>query len=110
MKQEKHPKWVSTYTGSHQGTNFDSVPENSKQQKNLVYGLKGLAEFLHQSITTAWRVKNDPRYQAAIYQRGRCIITDTDKLMELMCLDSQPDKPTFYQTPTSYSYEEGEDR
>jgi len=58
-----------------------------KSEKHLVYGLKGIADFLHQSITTAWRLKKSGKYDAAISQHGRCIITDTDKLLELMRLD-----------------------
>lgn len=67
-----------------------------KQEKHLVYGLKGIADFLHQSITTAWRLKKSGKFDAAISQRGRCIITDTDKLLELMRLD-QANKQTEYQ-------------
>ena len=66
---------------------FGTPISNKEPEKHLVYGLKGIADFLHQSITTAWRLKKSGKYDAAISQRGRCIITDTDKLLELMRLD-----------------------
>ncbi len=67
-----------------------------QHEKHLVYGLKGIADFLHQSITTAWRLKKSGKYDAAISQRGRCIITDTDKLLELMRLDKAQKQPEYF--------------
>ncbi len=49
--------------------------------------VNGLADFLHQSVTSAWRLKASGKFNAAISQHGRCIITDTEKLLELMRLD-----------------------
>ena len=66
---------------------FGEPVVKKEAEKHLVYGLKGIADFLHQSITTAWRLKKSGKYDAAISQNGRCIITDTDKLLELMRLD-----------------------
>ena len=82
--------WVASNTSSParsyvQPTNEQNEKKDS--QEHLVYGLKGIADFLHQSITTAWRLKKSGKYNEAISQRGRCIITDTDKLLELMRLD-----------------------
>jgi hypothetical protein len=58
--------------------------------------LKGLADFLHQSITSAWRLKASGKYDAAISQHGRCIITDTEKLLELMRLNQQSEQSIPY--------------
>lgn len=74
----------------------DEKKESNGAQSHLVYGLKGIADFLHQSITTAWRLKKSGKYDAAISQNGRCIITDTDKLLELMRLDQASDQPLYY--------------
>ena len=82
--------WVASNTSSPVRSYVQPMNEQNEKkdsQEHLVYGLKGIADFLHQSITTAWRLKKSGKYNAAISQRGRCIITDTDKLLELMRLD-----------------------
>ena len=96
--------WVASDTSSPARSYVQPMNEKNEKknsQEHLVYGLKGIADFLHQSITTAWRLKKSGKYDAAISQRGRCIITDTDKLLELMRLD-QASKQTEY-TPY-YNY------
>ena len=91
MKTKTTKMWVvsDTFTLSHSYANPSIGEQEGKKmsKEHLVYGLKGLADFLHQSVTTAWRLKKSGKYDAAISQRGRCIITDTDKLLELMRLD-----------------------
>ena len=82
--------WVASDTTTQAHSYVQPITEQEKakdSQDHLVYGLKGIADFLHQSITTAWRLKKSGKYDAAISQHGRCIITDTDKLLELMRLD-----------------------
>lgn len=96
--------WVASNTSTPDQSYVQPMNEQKEKknpQEHLVYGLKGIADFLHQSITTAWRLKKSGKYDAAISQRGRCIITDTDKLLELMRLD-QTSKQTEY-TPY-YNY------
>ena len=94
--------WVASDTTTPARSYVQPMTEPTKakdSQGHLVYGLKGLADFLHQSVTTAWRLKKSGKYDAAISQRGRCIITDTDKLLELMRLDQaskQPDYIPYY--------------
>lgn len=94
--------WVASNTSSPARSYVQPMNEQNEKkdsQEHLVYGLKGIADFLHQSITTAWRLKKSGKYNAAISQRGRCIITDTDKLLELMRLDQaskQPDYIPYY--------------
>ena len=75
---------------------FGEPVEKTDREKHLVYGLQGIADFLHQSITTAWRLKKSGKFDAAISQRGRCIITDTDKLLELMRLDQASKQPDYF--------------
>ena len=82
--------WVASDTSAPACSDVQPFAEQKKakdSQNHLVYGLKGIADFLHQSVTTAWRLKKSGKFDAAISQRGRCIITDTDKLLELMRLD-----------------------
>ncbi len=105
MKENKNSTiWITsdTSTPTHSYEQLGMEPKKTKEsQKHLVYGLKGIADFLHQSITTAWRLKNSGKYDAAISQNGRCIITDTDKLLELMRLD-QGSKLPQYDNDTHY--------
>lgn len=93
--------WVSSDTSIRQLVQpYYGKEDRAEPKKQLVYGLKGLADFLHQSITTAWRLKSSGKYNAAISQRGRCIITDTNKLLELMRLDCS----SFNSNYPSYTY------
>lgn len=96
-------KWVLSDTSEPQSMDSPRHEVNlhkdvRKKHGSLVYGLKGLAEFLHVSITTAWRWKKSHKYDAAICQNGRCIITDTDKLLELMQLDQSTETNELYST------------
>lgn len=84
-------EWVTSDTFmpvEHPYVRATESKEEKGSQDHLVYGLKGLADFLHQSVTTAWRLKKSGKFDSAICQRGRCIITDTEKLLELMRLDN----------------------
>lgn len=90
--------WVASDTSNPERSYMQPIAEQKKEkdsQEHLVYGLKGIADFLHQSITTAWRLKKSGKFNAAISQRGRCIITDTDKLLELMRLDQASKQPEY---------------
>ncbi len=94
-------KWVVSDTSASQSMNsprheVSLHKDVRKKHGSLVYGLQGLAEFLHVSTTTAWRLKKSHKYDAAIYQNGRCIITDTDKLLELMQLDQSTETNELY--------------
>ena len=89
--------WTTTSSSMCATPSFNEDGQNEKKRDpKLVYGLKGLAEFLHQSITSAWRLKKSHKFDAAISQRGRCIITDTEKLLELMRLDQQTEQSISY--------------
>ncbi len=94
---EKYSNWIATSSSTYAAPSvkIDGKSEDNHTPK-LVYGLKGIADFLHQSITTAWRLKKSGKYDAAISQRGRCIITDTEKLLELMRLDKTAEQSVSY--------------
>ena len=53
-------------------------------KKNLVYGIKGLAELLDCSPTTAQRIKNSGVIDRAVTQYGRKLIIDADLTLKLM--------------------------
>ena len=95
---EKYSNWIATSSTTYAAPSvkIDGKGEDDNHPPKLVYGLTGLATFLQSSITTAWRVKKNPRYRAAISQHGRCIITDTEKLLELMRLDQTPEQSVSY--------------
>ena len=91
--------WVASDTTTPARSYVQPMTEPTKAKDShghLVYGLKGLADFLHQSITTAWRLKKSGKFDAAISQHGRCIITDTEKLIELMRLNQQTEQSVSY--------------
>ena len=58
--------------------------ETKQGKKNLVYGIKGLAELLDCSPTTAHRIKNSGVIDKAISQFGRKLIIDADMVLKLM--------------------------
>lgn len=47
------------------------------------YGLKGLADLLGCSKTTAWKIKESGKLGKAIKQEGRKIVIDNQKALEL---------------------------
>ena len=60
--------------------------EKSKQQleKKLAYGIRGLAELLNCSISTAQKIKNSGVLDKAITQFGRKMIIDSDMALKLI--------------------------
>ena len=94
---KKYSNWTTTSSSMYAAPSVHADGKSEeKHSPKLVYGLKGIADFLHQSITTAWRLKKSGKYDAAISQHGRCIITDTEKLLELMRLDQQTEQTSFF--------------
>lgn len=58
-------------------------PEEPKGGKRFVYGLKGLANLLGCSKTTASRLKSSGRIDAAVTQVGALLIIDADLALRL---------------------------
>ena len=54
-----------------------------RAEKRYLYGMADLANYLHVSIPTAWRMKKGI-LKPAIFQDGRTIITDVEKLDEIL--------------------------
>ena len=61
----------------------DTKKEPAKNDKNFVYGLKGLAKLLGCSKTTAARLKATGNYDEAITQIGALLVIDGDKVLEI---------------------------
>lgn len=57
--------------------------EEPKNSKRFVYGLKGLANLLGCSKTTASRLKSSGRIDAAVTQVGALLIIDADLALKL---------------------------
>lgn len=60
-----------------------------KKERNFVYGIRGLANLLNCSISTANRIKKRGVIDDAIIQQGRTIMVDVDKALELLKEDSE---------------------
>lgn len=54
-----------------------------RAEKRYLYGMAELANYLHVSTPTAWRMKKG-KIKPAIFQEGRTIITDVEKLEEIL--------------------------
>ncbi|MEK6525133.1 DUF3853 family protein [Myroides odoratimimus] len=61
-----------------------NTPQETQQStKRYVYGIRGIADLLGCSITTANKIKKEGHIKKAIIQRGRKIIVDADLALEL---------------------------
>lgn len=57
---------------------------NMPVRKHYVYGLKGLCSLLGCSISTAARIKKSGAIDAAISQRGKIIVIDSDLALDIL--------------------------
>jgi hypothetical protein len=60
-----------------------NVPSNTLEKK-YVYGIRGIANLMNCSISTANRIKKKGILNDAIIQQGRSIIVDVEKALELL--------------------------
>lgn len=58
--------------------------DNTTKQKNLVFGIAGIARLFNCSMTTANRIKASGKIDRAISQNGRTIVVDADLALELL--------------------------
>lgn len=61
----------------------DPYRENTPK-KHYIYGIKGLAQLLGCSLSTANRIKKSGAINAAIAQNGKIIVIDADLAMSLL--------------------------
>ncbi len=61
----------------------DPYQENTPQ-KHYIYGMKGLAQLLGCSLSTANRIKRSGAINAAIAQNGKIIVIDADLALSLL--------------------------
>ncbi len=73
---------VKNTTVAESDVNEKSVATATKRW--LVYGIKGLCELLQCSKATAHRIKNSGVIKDAITQKGRKIVIDAQKALDLM--------------------------
>jgi len=57
--------------------------ESQSNRKEMVYGIKGLADLLHVSIPTAQKYKNEGIYDAAMSKFGKKFAWDRDMVLEI---------------------------
>lgn len=58
-------------------------PKEAPKERRLEYGIAGIARIFNCSISTANRIKASGKIDKAISQRGRLIVIDADKAIEL---------------------------
>lgn len=62
------------------------------KQRNLVYGIAGIAKIFGCSLVTAQRIKSEGTIDGAISQIGDIIVVDVDKALELTNIEVQKRK------------------
>ncbi len=62
----------------------DEPHTDCSPQKHYIYGMKGLAQLLGCSLSTANRIKKSGVLNAAIVQRGKIIVIDSDLALDLL--------------------------
>lgn len=67
--------------------NISNVEHIGFPQRNLVYGISGLAKLLNCSNATAQKVKNSGKIDKAYTQVGRQIVFDADLVIDLLKKD-----------------------
>ena len=66
------------------------VMKEDRKKTMLLTGLQELADFLHISYSTAWRIKKSGKINDATYQIGRTIFFNADKILEILCVSNTP--------------------
>lgn len=62
----------------------DAPGNDSKQERFVIHGIKGLAEYLGCGKTKAWAIINDPMYRKAVMRAGRQVVVDGNTLNRIM--------------------------
>lgn len=62
----------------------DEPHTDCSPQKHYIYGMKGLAQLLGCSLSTAARIKKSGVLAPAIHQTGKIIVVDADLALDLM--------------------------
>ena len=78
-------KQLKDYLFGDDGSKSPANNQRPEQQheKRYLYGVKQLATFLKVCYATAWKLK-ETTLKPAVYQQGRVIVIDVDKVLELM--------------------------
>jgi len=62
----------------------DEPHTEDSPKKHYIYGMKGLAQLLGCSLSTANRIKKSGVLNAAIAQKGKIIVIDADLALDLL--------------------------
>lgn len=61
----------------------EKVSQDAPKERRLEYGIAGIARIFNCSISTANRIKASGKIDKAISQRGRLIVVDVEKAVQL---------------------------
>lgn len=61
----------------------EKVSQDAPKERRLEYGIAGIARIFNCSISTANRIKASGKIDKAISQRGRLIVVDVEKAIQL---------------------------
>lgn len=62
----------------------EAPSHDSKEDRFVIHGIKGLAEYLGCGKTKAWSIANNPTYAKAVMRAGRQVVVDGNTLNKIM--------------------------
>lgn len=74
---------VEEFIELQKGINTPVVEKSTDQSRNLVYGLRGIADLFGCTVQSAQKIKNSGKIDAALSQCGRIIVCRADLALEL---------------------------
>ena len=80
ISNEQADEIMELLTGNANNSNCSDM---SNGTQTLLYGIRGLAEFLHVSLPTAQKLKNSGDYAEAMIHFGKKIAWDKEKVINI---------------------------
>lgn len=82
-------EFISLIQGNDNANEEPDIPANPDTTPRYVYGIRGIANLMNCSISTANRIKKKGILDEAIIQQGRTIIVDAEKALKLLKQNSE---------------------
>tara|TARA_B100000378_G_scaffold226603_1_gene190677 strand:+ start:3190 stop:3501 length:312 start_codon:yes stop_codon:yes gene_type:complete len=89
MTGEQFISLLKNNTESESGEISSQKSSKNNQKKTYVYGIRGIANLINRSISTANRIKKSGIIDDAIIQHGRTIMVDSEKALQLLKENSE---------------------
>ncbi len=89
MTGEQFISLLKNNTESESGEISSQKSSENNQKKTYVYGIRGIANLINRSISTANRIKKSGILDDAIIQHGRTIMVDSEKALQLLKENSE---------------------